>query len=120
MINLRKIVILFIVCTLLVSVLYGVYASVSITSDFGGDVDDDKLTAPKNIIGGILSIVRTVGMTVAIVALVVIACKYMLSAPGDRADLKKYIPVYVIGAIVLFGASAIVGMIRDTVLDATK
>lgn len=120
MINLRKIVILFIVCMLLASMVYGVYASGSIKSDFPGTVESDKTNAPKKILGGILGVVRTVGMAVAIVALVVIACKYMLSAPGDRADLKKYIPVYVIGALVLFGASAIVGMIRDTVLEATE
>ena len=61
--------------------------------------------------------VRIVGMVIAVVMLAVIGSKYMMAAPSDRADLKKYIPRYVIGAMVLFSASAIVSIVRGWVLE---
>ena len=92
-------------------------ASIPYTGELNGA--QEGVNATKSMISAILGIVRIIGMTVAVVMLAVIACKYMLSAPGDRADLKKYIPIYVTGAVVLFGASGLVGMIRDLTLDAT-
>lgn len=82
-------------------------------------VGQEGIDSTKSILASILGMVRIIGITVAVVMLAVIACKYMLSAPGDRADLKKYIPIYVAGAIILFGASGIVGMIRDMTIEAT-
>ena len=32
--------------------------------------------------------------------LIVLAMKYMMSAPGERADIKKHAVVYVVGAVV--------------------
>lgn len=54
---------------------------------------------------------RIVCATIAVVVLLVISMKYMLSAPGDRADIKKHAVHYVIGATILFGASGILGII---------
>ena len=61
----------------------------------------------------IISAVRIVGVTVAIVMLLVIAMKYMASAPGDRADIKKHAVAYVIGAVILFGVSGILGILVE-------
>ena len=58
-----------------------------------------------NSFSAAIHIVRIVGIGISVVILMVIACKYMLAAPGDRADLKKHAVPFVIGAIVLFGAS---------------
>ena len=102
-----------------VSNYYSVQAASSIP--FTGDmkVGQEGIESTKSLLSSILGIVRIIGMTVAVVMLAVIACKYMLSAPGDRADLKKYLPVYITGAIVLFGASGLVGLIRDITMEAT-
>ena len=51
--------------------------------------------------------------------LIVLAMKYMLSAPSDRADIKKHAVVYVIGAVVMFACTGILEIIRSlsTALD---
>lgn len=67
----------------------------------------------KNATATIISAVRIVGVTVAIVMLLVIAMKYMASAPGDRADIKKHAVAYVIGAVILFGVSGILGILVE-------
>lgn len=68
-------------------------------------VNDTAITA--------ISIMRVVCVTIAIVILLVISMKYMMSAPGDRADIKKHAIHYVIGAFILFGVTGILGVISN-------
>ena len=37
-----------------------------------------------------------------------VAMKYMTSAPGDRADIKKHAISYLIGAFIIFGVTGII------------
>ena len=64
-----------------------------------------------------ISVARVVCVAIAIVILLVIAMKYMMSAPGDRADIKKYAIHYVIGAFILFGVTGILGIINNFALQ---
>lgn len=60
-----------------------------------------------------IAIVRVVGMCIAVTLLLVVAIKYMSAAPGEKADIKKASVAYVVGAIVLFGAVGILGIISS-------
>lgn len=68
-------------------------------------VNDTAVTA--------VSVMRIVCVTIAIVILLTIAMKYMMSAPGDRADIKKHAVHYVIGAFILFAVTWILGILND-------
>lgn len=59
----------------------------------------------------IITAARMICASIAIVILLVISMKYMTSAPGDRADIKKHAVHYVISAIILFGVTGILGII---------
>ncbi len=88
---------------------------------FAGSIDTfdegKEITEVNNAIDGIgntvITIIRIVAVAIAIVMLLVIAMRYMLSAPGDRADLKKHAVVYVVGAFILFGVSGILNALVD-------
>ena len=56
---------------------------------------------------------KVVCVTIAIIILIVIAMKYMISAPADRADIKKHAVPYVIGAIILFSTTGIISIIQQ-------
>ena len=60
-----------------------------------------------------ISVMRIVCVTIAIVILLTISMKYMMSAPGDRADIKKHAVHYAIGAFILFAVTGILGMLND-------
>ena len=75
------------------------------------DTEVDNST--RKVVEAVLSITRTVGAGVAVIMIIVVAMKYMISAPGDRAEIKKHAIVYVTGAIILFASSAILGIIKD-------
>ena len=66
----------------------------------------------QTIGGQLLAVAQVIGVAVAVIMLIVLAIKYMSSAPNDRAEIKKHAVVYIVGAVVLFGASAILGIIR--------
>lgn len=74
--------------------------------------NDTLNTSVKSIVGAIISVTRIIAVGVAIIMLAAVAMKYMSSAPGDRAEIKKHAVIYVVGAIVLFGSAGILGIIQ--------
>lgn len=78
-----------------------------------GAQDSSGAAASVNrIIGAILTVVQVVGSGVAVIMLIVLAIKYISAAPSDKAEIKKHAVVYVVGAVVLFAASGIIGIVR--------
>ena len=67
----------------------------------------------NNIVATIITSIRIVGVAVAVVMLLVLAMKYMSAAPGDKADIKKGLINYVIGAVVFFGVVGILEIISQ-------
>lgn len=88
--------------------------------DWGGQIDtmagkagDESVTgAFTEISGAVITIARIICMGVAITMLVLVAIKYMTAAPGEKADIKKHAVIYVVGAIVMFASTGILGIIQ--------
>ena len=55
----------------------------------------------------IIGIITTVGVVVAVVILLVLGIKYMMGSASEKAEYKKTMIPYLVGAILIFGASAI-------------
>lgn len=107
------------ICILLFCVSIGITTNAAVTASdveaFAGSESTEGTEPIKKIIGMVLDVVRLVGAAVAVVMLMTIAAKYMIASSGDRADIKKYAFNYVIGAIILFAASGILTIVRDTI-----
>lgn len=71
------------------------------------------ITATRNISQSVITIARVISMGVAITMLIVLAIKYMSSAPGDKATIKKSAVTYVVGAIVMFASYGILTIIQQ-------
>lgn len=69
-------------------------------------------TSTQKIANQILGIVQVVAVSVAVIMLIVLAIKYISSAPNDKAEIKKNAIVYVVGAVLLFGATGILQIIK--------
>lgn len=65
-----------------------------------------------NVIQSILVIVQVAATGVAVIMLIVLAIKYMGSAPSDKAGIKNSAIQYIVGAVVLFSTAGILGIIR--------
>ncbi len=70
-------------------------------------------TAVQNVLG----LIRWIGYAIAIGMLIYIGIKYVMSAANEKADLKKGLINYLIGAIIIFAASTIVGWVKTFVSD---
>lgn len=79
------------------------------------DVGDGSLT---KVGSSIASIIRNVGIILALILLMILGIKYMLGSAEDKADYKKSMIPYLVGAVLLFGASGIAQVVvslSDTV-----
>ena len=116
----KKLISMLIIALLVCSVCGAVLAG-QVTQDQAKSVNQfDNLgdnsgasTSFQNIIGAIITIVQIIGTGVAIIMLIVLAIKYISAAPGDKAEIKKHAVVYVVGAIVLFAATGILGIVKN-------
>ncbi len=59
-----------------------------------------------------LTVAQSIGITVAVILLIVVAIKYMSAAPNDKAEIKKHMVVYVIGAVLLLCATGVLQLIK--------
>ena len=89
-----------------------VFADMPDPKSFDGSDKSQATNQVKNVLNAILSIAQVVGVAVAVIMLIVLAIKYISAAPGDKAEIKKHAVVYIVGAVVLFAASGILGIIK--------
>lgn len=114
----RKLMISIMVVIIFASAMLCMYSHVdadfkSILKDTTSGTDSSNVsTQVKSISQSVITIVQVIGVGVAVIMLIVLGMKYMVSAPEDKAQIKKHAVVYVIGAVVLFGASGILQLIK--------
>ncbi len=73
----------------------------------------DAQSSVTKVIGAIITIARVIGTGVAVIMLIVLAIKYISAAPSEKAEIKKTVTIYVVGAVVLFSASALLGIVQN-------
>lgn len=69
-------------------------------------------TSVDNALSIALTVAQSIGITVAVILLIVVAIKYMSAAPNDKAEIKKHMVVYVIGAVLLLCATGVLQLIK--------
>lgn len=69
--------------------------------------------AAQNIMGTGIQTVKIVGYGISIVMLLYIGIKYMLAAPSEKADLKKSLVIFVVGAVLVFAATTVLDVINN-------
>ena len=116
--NLIKAMLVILVACLLVAIVaptvsFGLTYSEINESSVVKDAEDKSGAAKsvQNIIGGVLTVVQVVGSGIAVIMLIVLAIKYI--SASDKAEIKKHAVVYVVGAVVLFAATGIIGIVRN-------
>lgn len=106
--KLVKLLSLIILAVILVSIFGNVYAVTDPSTLKGTDTNEFNNFGQK-IIGGI----QAVGSLVAVGILVVLGVKYMLGSAEEKAEYKKTMIPYLVGAILVFSASNIAGFVYN-------
>ena len=82
----------------------------------------DELKAGTNVTGtkeitnlgkSIIGILRTVGIVLSVVVLIIIGIKYMMGSAEEKAEYKKTMIPYIVGAALIFAASVFANVIYE-------
>ena len=73
------------------------------------DADDSTINMANKIIGAF----QAIGSMVSVLALVIIGIKYMMGSVEEKAEYKKTMIYYIIGAILVFAISNISALLYD-------
>lgn len=61
--------------------------------------------------GNIVNIIQIVGIVIAVIVLLVIGIKYMIGSASEKAEYKKTMILYVVGAVLVFAGTSLVKVI---------
>ena len=69
----------------------------------------------EDIVGNVLGFGQILGSAIAVIMIVVLGIKYMVGSVEEKAEYKKTMIPYAVGAICIFAASNIAKMVYDAV-----
>ena len=111
--KLTKIMSVLLIAVMLISVSSTVLAAVA------GAVTPEQVTGASvpgmedvtNVGNQIVTILTTIGIIASVIILIVLGIKYMMGSAEEKAEYKKTMMPYVIGAALVFAASAIANIL---------
>lgn len=76
--------------------------------DGNGTVNSTELTSVGN---NIVTIIQVVGIVIAVIVLLIIGIKYMMGSASEKAEYKKTMIPYLVGAVLIFAGTSLVRVI---------
>ena len=73
-----------------------------------------------DIIGSIINITQVIGMGIAIIVLVIVGIQYVIASPSSKANIKTKASNYILGAVLIFSAAAILQIVKLFIDDNVK
>lgn len=67
----------------------------------------------QNITGNVIFIIQMIAFAAAVIMLIFVGIKFITASPEAKAEIKKTAVIYVIGAVLLFAAGGILGIIQS-------
>ena len=91
--------------------------SISISSfaleptDMVGNTSAKGTNEIQNVGNSVIGILQVVGIVLSVVILIVLGIKYMMGSAEEKAEYKKTMMPYIVGAALIFAASALAQVI---------
>ncbi len=89
----------------------------SVENMTGKDLPGDTQTKIDNFGQGIIKVITTVGSICSVVVLIILGIKYMMGSVEEKAEYKKTLLPYAIGAGMVFAASSLVSVIYNIAIN---
>lgn len=107
--------------TKIVSMMLVVFMMMTVlsTTVFAGAPDPSKYTGDGTVettkidtLGqNIIKIISTIGSVISVIVLIILGIKYMMGSAEEKAEYKKTLLPYIIGAALVFAASTIASVV---------
>ena len=99
------------VIMLLTSISSVVFADV--LDDLEGKISSADTSKVTEVGGAIVGVIQAICIIAGVAILMVVGVKYMMGSAEEKAEYKKTIPAYLVGAILLFAAVPVVRWISE-------
>ena len=107
--NIVRVIMIAILISMLMSNVLILTTNYSLARNIGGvNVNDRKsvnTTDLENTSAKVIGVIQVVGILIAVGVIMVIGIKYMMGSAEEKAEYKKTLMPYVIGAALIFAAS---------------
>ena len=80
-------------------------------SEIQGNTSAQGTPEITNVGNSIVGILQVVGIVLSVVVLIVLGIKYMMGSAEEKAEYKKTMMPYIVGAALIFAASALAQVI---------
>ena len=105
-----------------IMVLLAIMLAMITTTIMGATLTTNSITSDKDLgdagtnietVGSkVLTTISNVGIVLSVVMLAIIGVKYMMGSADERAEYKKTLLPYIIGAFLIFGASTVAKIVK--------
>ena len=68
-----------------------------------------------NIVNAIITVIQTIGIILSVIVIALLGIKYMTGSVEQKAEYKKVMIPYIIGAVLLVAGTSIVKVIFNTI-----
>ena len=92
-----------------------VKATIDPTKYKPGDLSDDDISKVTSKAGPIIGTIKTLGIVISVITLIVIGIKYMTGTIEEKAEYKRTMIPYLIGVVLLVAITQFIGLIANMV-----
>lgn len=114
--KMKKIMVIVMTIIMICMLTVPVFADVDLTPAGVGEkitVGDDARDSITNFGGQIVGVLQVAGTVIAVLILVVLGIKYMMGSAEEKAEYKKTMMPYLVGALLIFAAVTIANMVYN-------
>lgn len=117
--NSKKLKIVFIVLTIMLTILLGTTHTFAITQTIDpSEFEPSSTEIPKDVTdmaGIIVNILQVIGVVTSVIVIAIIGIKYMVGSVEQKADFKKTMIPYLVGVLMLVCTTTILKIIYNLV-----
>lgn len=104
----KKMIIVLTICFFTIILNVSTIYAFTVSDLTGTTFSNSELSGVGN---SLITIITTIGSVVSVIVLIILGLKYMMGSVEEKAAYKKTLLPYVIGAALVFAASAIAGIL---------
>ena len=93
------------------------YATIEANDYKPGAIQTTYVSHVKKIANPIIGAVKTIGIVVAVIALGIIGIKYMTASVNEKAEYKKTMIPYLIGAILVVAITQLLSVVIKIIIN---
>ncbi len=85
-----------------------------------GQVKEGSYSSFASKVGVFLTIIQVIGSIISVIILIILGLKYMMGSAEEKAQYKKTLVPYLIGAILIFATTNILSIVYNVTITVFK